>query len=169
MQQNIPYEIVIEIIRYIPDIDVRRFFGIYGKINMKKYETLLQKIYANDTIFYPSFIRQVFPAFFYNTENHTIEHHPNVVMYNIQMYRLRRNNNPLTHEQIAYEQFLQSHLHNHMHTHIHMHQQQLLLQNQEGDQNHQPLHNHNHEHHRNRQNYAWNYLRYDRNRNNQSS
>ena len=166
MQQNIPYEIIVEIIRYIPDIDVRRFFGIYGKINMEKYETLLQKIYANDTIFYPSFIRQVFPAFFYNPENHSIEHHPNVVMYNIQMYRLRRNNNPLTHSQIAYEQMLHSHLHEHAHIHMHMHiHEQLLIQNQP-DHNHD--HTHDHNHNQGMQNYGWNYLRYDRNRSNQS-
>ena len=29
---NIPYEVVLEILHYVPDIDVRRSFNIYGKV-----------------------------------------------------------------------------------------------------------------------------------------
>ena len=37
---HIPYDVIREIASYVPDIDVRRAFGVFNKLNMKEHEHL---------------------------------------------------------------------------------------------------------------------------------
>jgi hypothetical protein len=45
---NLPYDIKWNIAHFIDDIDIRRFFNIYGKIDLKKYKILNQIIRKNE-------------------------------------------------------------------------------------------------------------------------
>ena len=37
---KLPYDLILHIISFVEDVDIRRYFGIYEKLDMKKYETL---------------------------------------------------------------------------------------------------------------------------------
>jgi len=41
---RIPYEIILEIVAYLPDIDVRRSFGIYRKLDLAQHEPVISSI-----------------------------------------------------------------------------------------------------------------------------
>jgi len=40
LTSSVPYEVIREILRYVPDIDVRRAFGVFNKLNAKEHEHL---------------------------------------------------------------------------------------------------------------------------------
>ena len=40
MEALIPYDVIREIVSFVPDIDVRRAFGVFNKLNMKEHEHL---------------------------------------------------------------------------------------------------------------------------------
>tara|TARA_B100000424_G_scaffold183826_1_gene142494 strand:- start:106 stop:573 length:468 start_codon:yes stop_codon:yes gene_type:complete len=44
---NVPYDVKWNIAHFIDDIDMRRFFNIYGKIDLEKYKILNQTIRKN--------------------------------------------------------------------------------------------------------------------------
>ena len=44
---NLPYDVKWNIAHFIDDIDMRRFFNVYGKIDLEKYKILNQTIRKN--------------------------------------------------------------------------------------------------------------------------
>ena len=45
---NIPYDVILEIISYIEDIDIRLSFGVINKLNIKKYDNIAKCVYRKE-------------------------------------------------------------------------------------------------------------------------
>ena len=70
---NVPYDVKWNIAHFIDDIDVRRFFNIYGKIDLEKY-TIINKTIRKDGADHGNYIRFKFQE---NSEN-TIHRYYNI-------------------------------------------------------------------------------------------
>ena len=103
---NLPYDVKWNIAHFIDDIDMRRFFNIYGKIDLKKYKIINKTIRKNGRE-YGIFTRYNFQENGENTINRyynvdgfatvcddtmdvNIDIYKGVVSYKIYIFKLKR-------------------------------------------------------------------------------